>query len=556
MSNNLSFHSRRSPVICSNGCVASSQPLASQIGIDILKSGGNAADAAVAVAAALNVTEPCSTGIGGDAFCLFYDSKSKTVKGLNGSGRCPNGLTLDLLEKQGYTEDNFFPTNHGHAVSIPGAAAAWVDTVERFGSGKLSMSEILKPAAELAEVGFPVQQTTSYFWEKGSHLLTNSRNKHGRDMLIQGRAPMTGEVIRLPHLAKTFKELGTHGKKGVYDGRIGSAISNIVQEHGGVMNIDDLRNHVSTFEDPISVSYKGYRVWEIPPNGQGMCALIALNLLESIDLKEMGANSTQYLHHVIEAIKLGFADTTWYCADASVVDVPISQLLSKDYAKQRRSLIDPNRALQNLQKGNPFKGKDTVYFTTADKDGNACSFINSNFMGFGTGIVPEGCGFTLQNRGYGFSLDKNHPNVLAPNKRPFHTIIPAMVTYDDGGDFAMSYGVMGGYMQPQGHVQVLLNMVEFGMDPQAALDQPRILVGGGYGFDSNSISAEEGISEEVIEELRSYGHTMTGPVIGYDRASFGRGQVIARGTLPNSDSKSNVYWAGTDPRCDGIAIGY
>ncbi|CAG2199982.1 ggt [Mytilus edulis] len=485
MSYNLSFHSRRSPVICSNGCVASSQPLASQIGIDILKAGGNAADAAVAVAAALNVTEPCSTGIGGDAFCLFYDSKSKTVKGLNGSGRCPNGLTLDLLEKQGYTEDNLFPTNHGHAVSIPGAAAAWVDTVERFGSGK----------------------TTSFFWEKGSHLLTNSRNKHGKDMLIQGRAPMTGEVIRLPHLAKTFKELGTHGKKGFYDGRIGSAISNIVQEHGGVMNIDDLRNHVSTFEDPISVSYKGYR---------------------SIDLKEMGANSTQYLHHVIEAIKLGFADTTWYCADSSVVDVPISQLLSKDYAKQRRSLIDPNRALQNLQKGNPFKGKDTVYFTTADKDGNACSFINSNFMGFGTGIVPEGCGFTLQNRGYGFSLNKNHPNVLAPNKRPFHTIIPAMVTYDDGGDFAMSYGVMGGYMQPQGHVQVLLNMVEFGMDPQAALDQPRILVGGGYGFDSNSISAEEGISEEVIEELRSYGHTMTGPVIGYDRASFGRGQVIAR----------------------------
>eukprot|EP00105_Crassostrea_gigas_P040115 XP_019924263.1 PREDICTED: uncharacterized protein LOC105331781 [Crassostrea gigas] len=365
--------------------------------VDILKAGGNAADAAVAMAATLNVTEPCSTGIGGDAFCLFYDAKRRKVECVNGSGRAPSKLTLDLLHQQGYSTYKPYPDQtHGHSVTVPGAPAAWVDTVERFGSGKLSMLEVLRPAIELAETGFPVQQIAASFWNKGSHLLSDPNNYYGKDMLLNGRAPRHGEVVRLPLLANTFKELGTHGKPGFYSGRVAKAIAEVVQQHGGVMTTEDLASHVTTFEDPISADYKGYRVWEVPPNGQGITTLMALNILEGMDLKGMGHNSAEYLHSLSESFKLSFADTTWFCADMSQIEVPVSELLSKDYAAKRRSQIKPDSVLSDVQHGGISVGSDTVYFTTADCDGNACSFINSNFMGFGTGFVPEGCGFTLQ----------------------------------------------------------------------------------------------------------------------------------------------------------------
>ncbi|XP_033739918.1 glutathione hydrolase-like YwrD proenzyme [Pecten maximus] len=555
------YNSRRSAVVCQNGCVASSQPLASQAGIDILKAGGNAADAAVAMAAALNVTEPCSTGIGGDAFCLFYDAKTKKVNAVNGSGRAPAELTLDLLHKQGYNSTHPFPVQHGHAVTVPGAAATWVDTVDRFGSGKLSLAQILQPAVNLAEGGYPVQQITAFLWNKGVDSLLTPKNQHGCDLLVDGKAPVNGQVIRLPHLAQTFRELGTLGKKGFYEGRIAKAIVDVVGKFGGVMTMDDLQSHVTTYEDPINTDYRGYRLWEIPPNGHGMAALIALNVLEDYNLKNLGPNSAEYLHLVIEALKLGFADTTWYCADPSKVDVPLSTLLSKDYAANRRQLIHTNSTMKNVKKGDVNIGPDTVYFTTADSEGNACSFINSNFMGFGSAIVPEGCGFTLQNRGSGFSLDPAHPNVIAPNKRPYHTIIPAMVTDSKTGELVMSYGVMGGYMQPQGHVQVLLNMLEFGMNPQQALDQPRICIGGGYGYDESYVSVEDGISAETVQGLADKGHKVRGPLVATERSLFGKGQAITVGTFWDKSfiaqqKDGRVYWCGSDPRADGMAIGF
>uniref|UniRef100_A0A8W8N0K7 Gamma-glutamyltransferase ywrD n=1 Tax=Magallana gigas TaxID=29159 RepID=A0A8W8N0K7_MAGGI len=551
----VEYNSRRSCVVCTKGCVASSQHLASQIGIDILKAGGNAADAAVAMAATLNVTEPCSTGIGGDAFCLFYDAKRRKVECVNGSGRAPSKLTLDLLHQQGYSTYKPYPDQtHGHSVTVPGAPAAWMDTVEKFGSGKLSMLEVLRPAIELAETGFPVQQIAASFWNK------DPNNYYGKDMLLNGRAPRHGEVVRLPLLANTFKELGTHGKAGFYSGRVAKAIAEVVQQHGGVMTTEDLASHVTTFEDPISADYKGYRVWEVPPNGQGITTLMALNILEGMDLKGMGHNSAEYLHSLSESFKLSFADTTWFCADMSQIEVPVSELLSKDYAVKRRSLIKPDSVISDVQHGGISVGSDTVYFTTADSDGNACSFINSNFMGFGTGFVPEGCGFTLQNRGCGFSLDPKHPNVVAPNKRPFHTIIPGMVTDAESNDLLVSFGVMGGFMQPQGQVQALLNMVEFGMDPQKALDAPRLCVGGCYGYDSSLIGVEEGISPDVIRKLRSIGHTVEGPVTGENRSRFGRGQIITRGPVfrgrEGREESNPTLWAGSDPRADGAAIGY
>ncbi|KAL3877327.1 hypothetical protein ACJMK2_035057 [Sinanodonta woodiana] len=556
----MNFNSHRSVVTCTNGCVASSQPLASQVGLDILKQGGNAADAAVATAAALNVTEPCSTGIGGDAFCLFYDAKTKSVKGLNGSGRAPAALSLERVKRDGFDTGNPIPVGHGHSVTVPGAAAAWADAVEKFGSGKFQLSKLLQPAIELAEIGFPVQKITAHFWNAGTELLLDPVNTFGQDMLLNGRAPRQGEIMRLPLLAKTFKELGTHGKKAFYEGRIAAAIVEAVQTFGGVMTKEDLQNHVTTFDEPISIDYKGYQVWEIPPNGQGITALIALNILEGIDLKSMRHNSSAYLHTLIEALRLSFSDSTWYCADPAKVHVPVAELLSKDYAAKRRSLIQPDKKLLDIGHGE-MPGSDTVYFSVCDKEGNACSFINSNYMGFGSAIVPEGCGFTLQNRGNGFSLEECHPNVIAPYKRPYHTIIPAMVTSSATGELLASYGVMGAYMQPQGHVQVLLNMVEFGMDPQQALDQPRLCIGHGNRMMKGSldcVNLEEGICLQVMEELKMLGHNVTG-IGGFNRSLFGRGQVIARGPWPfNSsfDPDSLVYWAGSDPRADGMAVGF
>ncbi|KAL8604190.1 hypothetical protein ACOMHN_014758 [Nucella lapillus] len=559
----MEFTSRRGVLVYGQGCVACTQPYASLIGLDVLKAGGNAADAAVAVAAALGVTEPGSTGLGGDAFCLFYDAKTKQVKGLNGSGRCSSRATLSRLAEDGFSEACMFPPHHGHTVTVPGTAAAWVDTVEHFGSGKVSLQEILRPSIELAETGFPVQYSSAVKWKDGEAVLADGPN--GQDMLLNGRAPRHGEIMTMPLLANAMKELASHGKEAFYQGRIARAISEAVQQYGGLLTSEDLANHRTTVEEPICVDYRGRRVWQMRPNGQGLVTLMALNILEGFDLQNMAPGSSEYLHLVAEALRLAFADAHWYITDPAHGAVPIDGLLSKEYAATRRRLIDPDRARDQVERGVvPSGGSDTVYFCVADQEGNACSFINSILMNFGSAIVPQGCGFALQNRGFMFSLDPQHPNVMAPGKRPYHTIIPSMLTCPRTGDLLSAFGTMGGFMQPQGQVQVLLNQVEFGMDPQQALDQPRIRIGGNGKFETGSkpLAIEEGISPEVTQRLQKMGHNVTGVVSGFERSSFGCGQVITRGAWwDKSESsavckESNVYWAGTDPRADGIVAGY
>ncbi|MHA2357262.1 MAG: gamma-glutamyltransferase [Candidatus Heimdallarchaeaceae archaeon] len=535
----MRFNSYKSPVYGTRGMIASSQPLASEAGMRILQQGGNAADAAVAVAAALNVTEPCSTGIGGDCFCLFFDSKSKKVLGLNGSGRAPSELNLDLLAEQGITGS--LPPLSVHTVTVPGAAAGWVDTVERFGS--LPLKEILQPAIELAESGFPVAPLTARSWKRSEQLL--KKGPYGDEMLLNGKAPEEGEIMKNPTLAQTFRELAEHGKKGFYEGRIAEATIELIQEFGGVMSLDDLKNHENTFDQPISTDYRGVEVYEIPPNGQGITALIALNILEEHDIADMQHSSVEHLHLMIESMRIAFADTRWYVADPDVVHVPIKELISKEYASERRKLIDFNKATLDVIKGSPVASSDTVYFSVVDGEGNACSFINSNYMGFGTGLIPKGCGFTLQNRGANFTLVPKHPNVLAPNKRPYHTIIPGMATKDN--ELFASFGVMGGFNQPQGHVQVILNMIDFGMNPQEALNAPRFSIRDGTS--GGIVALEEGIDESTLNTLSLMGHEIA-PASGYARSVFGRGQIITR------NPKNGVLCGGSSPRADGLAIGW
>lgn len=563
MSSELEFISRRSPVVCTAGCVASSQPLATNIGLDILKKGGNAADAAVAVAAALNLTEPTSTGVGGDCFCLFYEAKTKQVYGVNGSGRSPMELNTDLLKQQGFDEANPLPLHHAHTVTVPGAAAAWCDTVSLFGSKKVTLAEILKPSIDLAENGFPVSEISAKLWKDAVTLLKAPNNKHGLELLINGDTPRHGQIFRNPFLADTFRELSNFGKKGFYEGRIASAIVDVLHHNGSVMALEDLKRHKTEQVEPISTTYKGVKVWELPPNGQGLTALIALNVLKNFDVKAMLHNSTDYIHVLVEALKLSISDTMWYVADPAQVPVPTQELLSKQYSKRRSALISLQRADEKSVHGNPFStGDDTVYFTVVDSEGNACSFINSIYDKFGTGLVPAGCGFALHNRGSGFSLSPSHPNCLLPGKRPFHTNIPALATDADTDQLLCAFGVMGGFMQPQGQVQVLLNMLESGMNPQRAVDAARFYVEYSKKDTTWKLFLEDGISQDVAEELRARGHKVEWPVVGHQRSIFGRGQIITMGDwwkssgVPSSGSNRTVRWAGSDPRGDGCAMGY
>ena len=535
----MKFNSRRSPVYGTHGMVASSQPLASMTGVEILKQGGNAADAAVATAAALNMTEPCSTGIGGDAFCLFFDAKTKEVKGLNASGRAPSRLSLEYLADQGITDK--LPPTGPHTVTVPGAAAGWVDTIEHFGT--MTMKEVLAPAIKLGEEGFPVSPITARSWKRGIPKLKNG--PHYEEMLKDGEAPRAGEIMKNENLARTFREVAEHGKAGFYEGRIAEEIVKVLTPMGGVMTVEDLKNHYSTFPDPITTNYKGLDVYEIPPNGQGITALIALNILEEYDFTGIPHGSTKHLHTLIEAMRLAFADSRWYVADPDVTRVPVQELISKEYGDRRRTLIDPEKATIDVERGSPVTGSDTVYFCVVDGMGNACSFIISNYAGFGTGIIPKGCGFTLQNRGYGFSLDPEHPNRLEPKKRPYHTIIPGMLLKDD--ELYAPFGVMGGFMQPQGHTQVVVNMVDYRMNPQEALDAGRFCILDGTS--GGKVHIEDGISVEVMSELTGMGHEVV-PCSGWRRGYFGRGQIIHR----NSDT--GVLTAGSDPRADGCAIGW
>lgn len=550
----MNFSSHRSPVYGRNGIVATSQPLATVAGLEILAKGGNAADAAVAAGAALNVTEPTSTGIGGDMFALYFSADTKRVTALNGSGRAPSALTLDRLKTDGFASS--IPPFHAHTVTVPGACAGWFDLIQKHGS--LSMSEILAPAIRLASEGFPVAPITSYFWGRGVERQLKSA-LNGHELTIDGRGPNAGEIFRNPGLAKTFETIARGGKEAYYQGEIAEAIINVINEAGGCMTMDDLASHTSTWEEPISVDYHGYRVYECPPNGQGITALIALNILEGFDLSSLESLSVEKMHLMIEAMRLAFADASWYVSDPKFSNIPIKELLSKEYANERRKLINTQSAIRNIERGVPVSSSDTVYLSVVDKFGNACSFINSNYMGFGTGIVPKGWGFTLQNRGYNFSLDPNHPNALAPRKRPYHTIIPAMVTRaysraerSANGDEAQagnetlfaSYGVMGGFMQPQGHVQVLSALVDDGLNPQAALDRPRFCIG--VEESGGRVAIEEGMPDATFAGLEKMGHPVYS-VSGYERALFGRGQVILR------DAETGVLCAGSDPRADGYA---
>lgn len=557
------FPSRRSVVYGTKGVVSSSQPLATEAGLEILRKGGNAADAAVATSAALNVTEPSCCGIGGDAFCLFYDAKTKEVKALNGSGRSPRNLNIEHVRQRGI-EGRQIPLTDLNSVTVPGAAAAWADTVQTFGSGKLTLLEVLEPAIRLAEEGVPVSEIHSLSWSTSEDLIRNA-SPNGDEMLHKGRAPRPGEIVKLPNLAQTFRELGEKGKDGFYKGRIAQAIVDLIKSKGGVMELDDLAEHSSTFVEPIKYTYANeVTVYECPPNGQGITALLALGILEQIQeqglgkpLSELEHNSPEYLHTLIEALRLAFADSRWYVADPGMTHIPVKELLSKEYLEKRAKLFDPERTVPNIVHGNPVNSSDTVYFTVGDQWGNACSYIQSNFAGFGTGAIPKGCGFTLQNRGNGFILDPNHPNALEGGKRPYHTIIPAMALREN--ELFLSYGVMGGFMQPQGHVQVLLNIL-CGFTVQAALDAPRFCISAGSpdhqttatgdaGDINSEVYFEETFPAETIEKLRAMGHDAR-VVSGFHRGMMGKGQVIQK----LRDSSGRFVWAaGSDPRADGHA---
>lgn len=522
--------------------VASSQPLASQAGLSILRQGGNAADAVVAMAAALNVTEPTSTGIGGDVFALYYEARTQRVTALNGSGRAPAALTIELITSQGLNLDyQISDPFHAHTITVPGACAAWCDLIARHGS--LPLAQILQPAIELAEDGFPVAPLTAYFWAQGAERLGP---RLGNELLVNGRAPRAGELFCNPGLARTFRAVAEGGAEAFYRGDIARAIAAVVQRAGGVLTEADLAAHTSTWEEPLSVSYRGHCVWECPPNGQGLAALLALNILEGFDLSALEPLDVERWHLLIEALRLAFADARRYVADPAFGDIPLARLLSAGYAAQRRRLIDPQRATLNFRHGLPFSAGGTVYCCAVDGQGNACSFINSNYIGFGTGLVPEGWGFTLQNRGHNFSLDPTHPNALAPRKRPYHTIIPGLLTRADGSLFG-PFGVMGGFMQPQGHVQVVVGMLDDGLHPQAALDRLRFCID--VESAGGNVLLEAGLPRELVEGLRARGHPVTAEVGGYARAVFGRGQIIRR-------EPDGVLWAGSDPRADGCAMGF
>lgn len=520
------------------GVCASSQPEATRIGVQILNEGGNAADAAIAMAAALNVTEPCSTGLGGDVFVLYYRAVDKKLMALNGSGRSPGALTLDRVNRAGFVDR--LPPAHAFNVTVPGACAAWCDLHAAVGS--LPLQQILAPAFDLAENGFPVQPITSYYWTRGvEHLLPIHLSIAA--FTVNGHPPQAMETFRNHALARTLKAIAEGGKDAYYQGEIAESIVRAVQDAGGCLSMDDLTSHTSTWVEPIGVDYRGIKVWECPPNGQGIAALIALNILRQFDSESQAQFSAEKLHLQIEAMKLAFADAFHYVTDPDFAKIPIPELLSATYAETRSKLINPEKANLTLQHGTPLSTSGTVYFCAVDGQHNACSFIASNYMGFGTGIVPEGCGFSLQNRGNNFSLDPASWNVLAPRKRPYHTIIPGMLT-TPGGELIGPMGVMGGFMQPQGHVQVVSALRDMAFDPQESLRLPRFCVE--PQSSPISVDLETGMASEVIAGLEQRGHHLR-VVEGTGRVVFGRGQIIL--TQPDGS-----LIAGSDPRADGCAL--
>lgn len=539
-------HQSRSVVIAKNGMVATSQPLAAQVGLAILQAGGNAADAAIATNAMLGLVEPMSCGIGGDLFVIYWDAKTEKLYGLNASGRSPYALNRDLFRQQ---ELKQIPIDGPLPWSVPGCVDGWATLHQRF--GRLPLSEILKPAIHYADDGFPVSEIIANSW-KGATKSLQKWPDSAETYLPGGRAPRVGEIFENPKLAASYRVIAEQGRDAFYKGSIAKQIVAFSEAHGGYFSLKDFEDHTSDWIDPVSTSYRGYDVWELPPNGQGIAALEMLNLLEGYDVKSMGRGSDEYLHLFVEAKKLAFADRATYYADPDFNRLPVAELISKEYAARQRKRIDPGRAATDVPPGDPkLVHGDTIYLTVVDKDRNCCSFIQSNFHGFGSKVTPGDVGFVLQNRGALFALDDDHLNRLEPHKRPFHTIIPAMVTKD--GRPWLCFGLMGGDMQPQGHVQVLINMIDFGMNVQEAGDAARIRhigsqtpTGTPMAAGGGEVAVESGIPFESIHGLLGRGHKI---VLGKG-GSFGGYQGI------RIDWKQGTLHGGTEPRKDGAAVGY
>ncbi len=530
----------RSTVVCQNGIVCSSQPLASMAGVDILKAGGNAVDAAICTNAMLSLVEPMMCGPGGDLFAVIWSTTERKLLGLNASGRSPYDWNLDKALALGLKE---VPVYGPLSWSVPGCVSGWAALQKRL--GRFDLAKVLEAPISYACGGFPVSPVIAGSWSFGSQ----SNAALAGTFMPEGKPVRFGDIFKNEDLARFFETIAKDGPDAFYKGEIAEKIVKFSQANGGRFSMRDFREHAADWVEPVSTSYRGYDLWELPPNGQGIAALQMLNLLEHFEIGSMRPNSAEHLHLFIEAKKLAFEDRAVYYADVDFAQVPLKELISKDYARQRVKLIDPKRAAQNIAPGRLKGSSDTVYLTTADKDGNMVSLIQSIYYPWGSGFVPDGMGFCLQNRGQLFSLNPNDLNKLEPHKRPFHTIIPAFLTKD--GSPVFSFGVMGGDFQPQGHVQVLMNLLDFGMSPQQAGEQPRIehvesstptgrkMAGGG------SVSFERGIPDDVKANLSSMGHKLNSRL-----GAFGGYQGIWRRENPRR------YFGGSDPRKDGCAIGY
>ena len=530
----------RSEVIGQNGMVATSHPLATQIGLDILKQGGTAIDAAIAANIALGLMEPTGNGIGGDLFAIVWDANEKKLHGLNASGPAPKNISIDYFVKNGL---NKIPSYGPLPVTVPGAVDGWVKLHEKF--GKMDFQSLFEPTIEYAENGFPVTETIAYYLDRSKKRFENYPNF--RDVWLKnGKMPAKGEIFKNPQLAKTLKIIADQGRAGFYEGHVATTMADFIQSQGGFLSYEDLSSFHSEWTPPVSSNYRGYDVWELPPNGQGIAALQILNILENYNIKKMGLFSAEYIHLFTEAKKLAFADRAKYYADPDFSKIPVQELISKSYAKDRAKLINLSEAAQIDQPG-VLESGDTIYLTAADQYGNMISLIQSNYRGMGSGMMPPGLGFMLQDRGELFSLDKNHRNALEGGKRPFHTIIPAFVT-KDGKPF-MSFGVMGGATQPQAHAQIIINMIDFGLNLQEAGDAPRIVHSGSSQptdevmTDGGSLSIESGFGKKIEKQLTKKGHT-----IKYEKGIFGGYQAIML--------KDGVYYGASETRKDGQAAGY
>ncbi len=531
----------RSEVIAQHGMVCTSQPLATQAALDILKKGGNAIDAAIAANAVLGLVEPTGNGMGGDLFAIVWDAKAKKLYGLNASGRSPKSLTLDYFKKKGLKK---IPSHGPLPVSVPGCVDGWFELHGKFGT--MNMKEILAPAIAYAREGFPVTELIAYYWRSAKYL---SRFPNVADVYLpDGKVPEKGDIHKNPALANTYEKIAKGGRDAFYKGDIARTIDAFMKEQGGFLSYEDLASHSSEWVEPVSTNYRGYDVWELPPNGQGIAALQILNILEGYDIASMGFGSSEYIHTFVEAKKLAFEDRAKYYADPAFNKLPVEELISKEYAAKRRALIDPDRAGRRYDAGELEQG-NTIYLTVADRWGNMVSLIQSNYRGLGSGMVAPGLGFMLQDRGELFSLEEGHMNVYEPGKRPFHTIIPAFITRN--GEPWVSFGVMGGAMQPQGHAQIVVNLLDFGMNLQEAGDAPRIRHGGssqptgGKMTGGGIVHLESGISYDVLRALMGKGHSVQWTTGGY-----GGYQAIMW------DGKRKVYFGASESRKDGQAAGY